>query len=261
MKVNRIRLENLAVVLNRPQLSENIGTAARAAANMGLGKLIVVKPRQLDEKILVSTATRIGKQLVQDMTVCEELLEAVADYQYVVGTTARHGNFRGPFHSPRDLARELISISPENRIAVIFGPERSGLTTEELRLCQATVSIPTAAPEASSLNLAQAVLLIGYEIMMASSSGAPIQKPILAPAGEMEDMYAHLKKALLDIDFLREWNADHRIMSFKRLFSRTGLTHGDCNLLRGLARRIENVAKYKPRQVEAGTGEHDREDR
>ncbi|MBW2622853.1 MAG: RNA methyltransferase [Deltaproteobacteria bacterium] len=257
MKENRIRLENLAVVLHRPQLSENIGTAARAAANMGLGKLIVVKPRQLEENIMVSTATRIGTQLILDMTVCEELLEAVEDYQYVVGTTARPGSFRGPFHSPRALARELISISPENRIALIFGPERSGLTTEELRLCQATVTIPTAAPETSSLNLAQAVLLIGYEIMMANSSGAPVLKPRLAPAGELEDMYAHLKKALLDIDFLREWNADHRIMSFKRLFSRTGLTHGDCNLLRGLARRIENMAACGSRPLEDETGERD----
>jgi len=259
MKKNRIRMENVAVVLNRPQLNENIGTAARAAANMGMGKLIVVKPRQLEENILVSTATRIGKELVLNMTVCEELLEAVADFHYVVGTTARHGNFRGPFHSPRDLAHELINIRPDNRVAIIFGPERSGLTTEELRLCQATVSIPTAAPEASSLNLAQAVLLIGYELMMARSSGALAPKPRLAPAGEVEDMYAHLKKALLDIDFLREWNADHRLMSFRRLFSRTGLTHGDCNLLRGLAHRIENAAKYKPRPIKAETGDRDSE--
>ena len=130
-------------------------------------------------------------------------------------------------------------------------------TTDDLLYAQATVTIPTAAPEASSLNLAQAVLLIGYEIMMANSSGAPALKPRLAPAGELEDMYAHLKKALLDIDFLREWNADHRIMSFKRLFSRTGLTHGDCNLLRGLARRIENMAACGSRPLEDETGERD----
>ena len=259
MTGNGIKLENVAVVFNRPQLSENIGTAARAAANMGLNELIVVRPRHLDEEIMLSSATRIGQHLVREMTICEELSDSVADFNYVVGTTARHGAFRGPFHTPRELARELIDVSRENRIAIIFGPERNGLTTTELRLCQATVSIPTASPETSSINLAQAVLIIGYELLMAGSSDLPVRKPRLAPAGELEEMYEHLKKALLDIEFLKDWNADHRLMSLKRLFNRAGLTHGDCNLLRGLSRRIENSVKYRPWVAEKRIEERDQD--
>ncbi|MBW2063109.1 MAG: TrmJ/YjtD family RNA methyltransferase [Deltaproteobacteria bacterium] len=239
-----VNLKNVAVVLHQPQLSENIGTAARAAGNMGLGRLIVVEPRQMEEDIIMAAATRVGQRLAQDLAVYDNLAEALSDFNYVVGTTARTGPKRGPFSSPRALARKLIELSQDNRIAIVFGPERTGLTSAELRLCQAVVSIPTASPATSSLNLAQAVLIMGYELLMAQSDEIPTPRINLAPAHEVQAMYDHLKKALLELRFLPEENPDYWLMSFGRIFNRAGLTHEDCNLVRGLARQILYVTQH-----------------
>ena len=190
----------------------------------------------------------MGRDLVERLIVHEDLSEALSEFSYVVGTTARQGSKRGPFTSPRKLARELIGLSREHRIGLLFGPERTGLTTAELRLCQAVVRIPTANPRAASLNLAQAVLILGYEIMMAQSD-EPAETPIkLATSRELRDMYDHLKTTLLEIRFLPDENTEHWLMSFKRLFNRTGLTHGECNLIRGLCRQIKWAVEHLPGQ-------------
>jgi len=246
MPAGGVRLDNVAVVLHRPKLSENIGTAARAAGNMGLGRLIAVAPHEMDKDIIMASATRAGQGLVEDMTVYENLPDALADFHYVVGTTARRGSKRGPFFSPRALARKIAGLSRENKIALLFGPERTGLTNEELRLCQAAVSIPTASKAASSLNLAQAVLIVGYELLLSEKEKGLDRQIRLAPVGEVQAMYSHLKKALLELRFLPEENPDYWIMSFARIFNRSGLTHEDCNLLRGLARQILYMAEHGP---------------
>ncbi|MBW2141769.1 MAG: RNA methyltransferase [Deltaproteobacteria bacterium] len=230
MSPRGVNLENVTVVLHQPRLSENIGTAARAASNMGLGSLIAVQPNQIREDILMASATKGGQRLIENMSVYENLPDALADFNYVVGTTARVGNKRGPFFTPRTLARKLISLSQENKIAIVFGPERTGLTTVELRLCQAVVSIPTNSKTTSSINLAQAVLIVGYELLLAESDET-LSPPIkMAPVGEVQAMYDHFKRALLELGFLPEENSDYWIMNFARIFNRAGLTHEDCNL-------------------------------
>jgi len=239
-----VNLINVAVVLLRPKLAENVGTAARAAANMGLGRLIVVQPPTLEDAVMKAAATKCGRPLIDNLTVYNDLKEALAGFNHVVGTTARLGSHRGPFIAPRDLAHSLIGPSRDHKIALLFGPERTGLTTAELRLCQSVVTIPTASDEASSLNLAQAVLILGYELLLARSDEKSSSGVKLAPTGELEAMYEHMKEAFLDIGFLPEDNPDHFMMSFKRIFNRAGLTHGDCNLMRGLSRQIINVVKY-----------------
>jgi len=235
-----LSLENVAVVLSRPKLSENIGTAARAAANMGLGRLIVVQPFRLEEEIMMAAATRAGQELIRTLTVFDDFDQALAGFHFVVGTTARRGSKRGPFHTPRQAAPGLIQAARENRVALVFGAERSGLTTDELRRCQTVVCIPTASASTSSLNLAQAVLVLGYELLLARNQAPPERleyKP--APVSELQDMYDHFQRTMVRIGFLPEDNTEHWLMSFKRLFNRTGLTHGDCNLVRGMCRQID----------------------
>ena len=235
---------HVAVVLNQPKLSENIGTTARAAANMGLGRLIVVNPYFLDKHIILAAGTRAAHDLVENMTVKDDLVEALSEFHYVIGTSARQGSHRGPFFNPRTMAAHLTELGSEQRIALLFGPERSGLTTEDLRLCQAVVRIPTANSKTSSLNLAQAVLILGYELLLAAAEPAsennrlkPRIKP--APMNEVQAMYDHLEETLVNIGFLPDKNTGHWLMSFKRIFNRSGLTHGDCNLIRGVCRQIK----------------------
>jgi len=234
-----VNLQNIAVILCRPKLSENIGAAARAAANMGLGRLIVVEPYRLEREIMLNAATRVGQPLIENITVCGSLTQAIADFNLVAGTTARLGSNRGPFVTPRRFAQKLINLSQENRTALVFGPERTGLTTSELRLCQAVVRIPTAANESSSLNLAQAVLVLSYELLLARTDEPALAQLKLAPEPELQAMYGHLTRAMLAIKFLPDENTGHWLMSFKRIFNRSGLTPGECNFLRGICRQIE----------------------
>ena len=233
------KFPNVAAVLCRTSLSENIGVSARAAANMGLGRLIVVDPYRLEEEIMLAAATRAGRPLIENLEVFPTLGEALAGFHYVIGTTARRGSHRGPFFSPKTMARKAVELGPETNIAIVFGPERSGLTTEDLRYCQAVVRIPTADPKVSSLNLAQAVLILGYELMLAHNPVPAPQEFKSAPMGEIEETYERLSGTLLDIGFLPDKNTGHWLMSFKRIFNRSGLTHGECNLLKGMCRQIE----------------------
>ncbi|MFH1091058.1 MAG: TrmH family RNA methyltransferase [Pseudomonadota bacterium] len=237
------KLDNVAVVLHRPKLSENIGTAVRAAANMGLGRVIVVDPGQFEPKIIQGAATRAALDLVDDIWVAADLDQALAEFQYVVGTTARMGSHRGPFLSPRQIARQVMDLGPVTKTALLFGPEPTGLTTAQLRLCQAVVRIPTAGLKVASLNLAQAVLIMGYELLLASEPEAAPYRIMPAPISEVQSVYKRLNETFLAIGFLPSHNTDHWLMSFKRIFNRSGLTHGECNLLLGLCRQIDWVLR------------------
>ncbi|MEW5726045.1 MAG: TrmJ/YjtD family RNA methyltransferase [Thermodesulfobacteriota bacterium] len=233
------RLDRVAVVLCRPKLPENIGAAARAAANMGLSRLRLVQPHRLEWDLIRGLATRAAEYVVDGLAVFDDLPSALADFHFVVGTTARMGSHRGPFFTPREMAAHVHGLAPETKVALVFGPERTGLTTAELRLCQAVVRIPTAGPKTSSLNLAQAVLILGYELLLAESPPVPAKPLKPAPAAEVSAMYDHLTRTLLEIGFLPDQNTGHWLMSFKRIFNRSGLTHGECNLIRGLCRQIQ----------------------
>lgn len=248
MNNNAELLKNVAVVLCRPKLSENIGAVARAAVNMGLGSLILVEPNHPDEAVMKAMATRQAHEMIDNISIYDDLKTALADFQLVIGTTARLGSHRGPFFSPHDAAERLFDHDASDRTALIFGPERSGLTTPELRLCQMVVRIPTSDPEHSSLNLAQAVLILGYEILLAAGSRRPAPRIKPAPNEELQAMYDHLSDTMLKIGFLPDQNTDHWLMSFKHIFNRSGLTHGECNLIRGMCRQINwavNNARLK----------------
>jgi tRNA/rRNA methyltransferase len=233
-----INLDNVAVVLLRPKLSENIGTAARAASNMGLGGLRVASPYRFEDDIIRTVATKGAEALVDRIEVFDDLDSALADFQYVIGTTARMGSHRGPFFSPRDMAEKVVELGSDMRVALLFGPERTGLSTADLRKCHMVVRIPTANKKQSSLNLAQAVLILGYELLLAHSPKRRKSKFKPAPFEEVEAMYRRLTQALLLIGFLPEENTDHWLTSFRRIFNRSGLTQGDCNLLSGVCRQI-----------------------
>jgi tRNA/rRNA methyltransferase len=227
------------VVLVEPQKSENIGTAARAMSNMGLGNLVLVRPRVSKPELMEAAATRLGEPVIKNLTTFEDLKSALAPYQIVVGTTARAGSSRGPFADPKTLAPELLKEKDPPRVAILFGTERMGLSTEDLRLCHKTMIIPTDSPESSSLNLAQAVLIIGYELLSAAAGTPSPALPIIPAENiDFERAMEDLKDTLIQIGFLPEKNPAHWFMNVKKIFRRSYLTRGECDLIQGICRQI-----------------------
>ena len=234
---SRVNLDNVSIVLNEPRYPENIGASARAAMNMGMGRLLVVNPRDWNRDRILKMATHVAADRVAEMAVHEDLETALSPFQFVVGTTARVGRKRQTIQSPRHVAQRLISISRSNRIALLFGSESRGLTNADLAFCHAIVTIPTA--EFSSLNLAQAVMVLCHEIFSASYEGHVEPNPRLATCRELEDMYRQLKETLVNISFVNPENPDYWMQQIRRSFSRIGMRARDVRMIRGLCRQIE----------------------
>ncbi|MFH0812331.1 MAG: RNA methyltransferase [Pseudomonadota bacterium] len=236
-------LENFVIVLNHPMIPENIGAAARAASNMGIGGLIVVNPENLDPERILKMATHKAAYLIKRMKVFADLKEALSGFTYIVGTTARTGRGRRPVLTPREVATSLIQIAPQNQIALVFGSEDKGLTNQEIRLCHQLVKIPTA--KFSSLNLAQAVMIMSYEIFLARIG--PFEKvcPPLATSQELELMYERVKEILVKISFIQPENPDHWMMNVRRFFSRIGLQANEVSLIMGICRQIDWFGKSR----------------
>jgi tRNA/rRNA methyltransferase len=227
----------VAVVLFRPRLPENIGAAARAACNMGLSRLVVVEPEDLDQARMAKMATVAGAPLLATMQVHDDLAVALAPFQYVVGTTARRGGVRQELLNPREMAARLVEVSLKNEVALLFGPENWGLTNQELPFCHALVTIPTAA-DCASLNLAQAVMVLAYEIFTAAPP-TPRQEPRLANSRELESMYAMLQETLVKINFISHQNPEHWMFNVRRLFARHGLRAREAQVIKGICRQID----------------------
>jgi len=233
----KINLEHIAVVLNEPQYPENIGAAVRAAKNMGISRFLVVNPADCDLTRILRMATHHAEDLVLGIEVYDRLEEALKSFQYVVGSTARTGSHRQFVRNPRQLALELIPISQKNHVALLFGPEASGLANEHLRYCDALVTIPTGG--FSSINLAQAVMIMVYEVFTAASEKKEGFSPRIATRGELESMYVHLKDTLTKINFINPENPEYWMMSTRRFFSRMQLRGRDVQLIRGICRQID----------------------
>lgn len=233
----KAKLENVAFVLHCPHFPENIGAAARAMKNMGIRRLLVVRPFDCDLTRILKMATHKAEDVVLAMEVYDQLEDALAPFSHVVGTTARTGSHRQTLKSPARLAEELVPISQNNQVAVVFGPESSGLSGRELKYCQSLVTIPTA--DFSSLNLAQAVMIIAYEIFLAAVEPPKSFAPRLANSQELEGMYAHLQETLAKISFINPENPEYWMMSVRRFFGRIGLRAREVRMIRGICRQID----------------------
>ncbi|MGQ9689389.1 MAG: RNA methyltransferase [Desulfobaccales bacterium] len=253
-----VRLEKVAIVLFRPRMPENIGAVARAACNMGISRLLVVEPANLDQERMRMMATGAAAHILQGMTVWDNLAAALAPFQYVVGTTARLGGIRQEVYSPREMAARLIDLSRHNDIALLFGPENYGLTNQELPWCHALVTIPTA--ECSSLNLAQAVMVLAYELRMARTD-RPRFEPRRANVRELETMYAMLQETLVKINFISHQHPEHWMLNVRRLFNRHGLRARETQVIKGICRQIDWYVRTKLAAGQtAGDQEHRPED-
>ncbi len=233
--MNRAKKENIAIVLNEPRYPENIGAAARAMKNMGFNELIVIKPYIFNREKIEKMATHEAHDIIESMQLFENLEDALAPFNYVVGTTARTGKLRRPQGTPRNMANHLIPISQNNKIALLFGSERWGLTNSDLKFCDYVVTIPT--DGFATLNLAQSVMILCYEIAMAGRKER-IFHPKRASVHELENMYDHLQQVFLEIGFLKPDNPDFWMRNVRSLFGRIGLLSKEVQLIRGLCRQF-----------------------
>ncbi len=241
MAEERIRLDQVSIVLHKPRYPENIGAAARAMRNMGITGLIVVEPEDMDDNRIRKLATHVAADVVDAITVYPDLRQALSPFAFVVGTTARLGGEREIAYSPRTMASRLIPVSRKNRIAVVFGPEDRGLTNEDLRQCHELIHIPTA--EFSSLNLAQAVMVVCYELFQASLEELPLRHPRLASRQELDGMYDQLRDTLVAISYINPENPDYWMNKIRRFFTRYRIRAGEVSIIRGICRQIDWYGK------------------
>lgn len=179
-----------------------------------------------------------GRDVLEGAKTYTDLAAAVADCALTVGTTCRPGFYRSDISAIRDAAPSLIRESQANRIAIVFGPEDFGLTNRELKLCQRLVTIPTA-PAYPSLNLAQAVMVVAYELMLAAGAGRQSGEPMeFAPVAEVAAMFERMARALIAIGFLPEDNPDHIMFALRAIFGRSGLRPRELDILNGIAKHV-----------------------
>ncbi|HHJ17720.1 MAG TPA: RNA methyltransferase [Gammaproteobacteria bacterium] len=222
------------IVLINTSHPGNIGAAARAMKNMGLGHLRLVDPQQYPSAEATARASGADDVLAAAQSFAS-LDEAVADCTLVIGASARSRSLPVPMLDPRGCAALVHSQPDPGRVAVLFGRERSGLTNDELDRCHHLVQIPTN-PEYPSLNIAAAVQVIAYELRLAAGIAEPAAAPETdyASAEQMEQFYTHLEQTLIALDFLDADNPRQLMRRLRRLFTRSRPDQNEINILRGI---------------------------
>lgn len=242
--------DNFVVVLNETQDLVNIAGAVRALLNMGLRRLRLVRPAEFDTYRIAGIAHG-SETLLERVEFFESLSEAVADCVHVVGTTARRRSSAFVWQYPRDAAPELLALAAtagDSPIALVFGREDRGLSNDELDLCDRVLTVPTD-PEHSSLNLAQTVLLVTYELWVAGAAGSrPLPTPRrradrLANAEEMASLFEQTQNALSTIEFFKKRNPDATMRTIRAIARRAGLDMREARLLRAIAYEIQNFIR------------------
>lgn len=246
------------IILVRPQLAENVGTAARAMMNCALADLRLVCPREdwLAEKAIAAASG--AETVLRHARAFESTEAAVADVHRVYATTARRRDLIKPVMTPRHAAAVIRTAADGGqRSAVLFGPERTGLENEDVALADAVVEVPLN-PAHPSLNLAQAVLLVGYEWFQAGTDRPPVD--LITNGAEMADramlmaFFRHLEAELDACGFLR--HADKRagmVRNLRSLFERAELTEPEVRTLHGVVKELRwGRRPDRPRRAEGG---------
>jgi tRNA/rRNA methyltransferase len=244
------RLDNLVVVLCRPQKLVNIAGAIRAMKNMGLRRLRLVRPAEYDPADIEGIAHR-STDVLAATTLHASLDDALADAVYVAGTTARSRELATRHLTPRQAAPELLARAEQGPIALLFGSEDNGLTAEELDRCHCVLGIPTN-PGYRSLNLAQAVLLVAYELWQAGEQPLPSARGAAPPAdaAQLEGVFDAAERALWGIEFFKANSSATIMRSLRGLIHRAEPSAREAALLKAIA--LETLSFLRRRGIEPG---------
>ncbi len=233
------------IVLVNPQLGENIGKAARAMLNFGLAEMRLVAPRDGWPNPSAGPAAAGADEVLEKARVFETLADAVADCAHVFATTVRKRGMTKRVLTPEQAARE-IHTSP-GRSALVFGPERSGLETDDVALARAIVTVPVN-PAFGSLNLAQAVVLCAYEWSKANGLALPDGEEQLPPApqDELEGLIGHFE-ALLEAKnyFWPKSRAAANRRTLRNVLTRPGWNHLEVRTMRGVLNFLEKEPRKR----------------
>ena len=232
----KIHLDSTSIILVKPRFAENLGSVARAMKNMGLSRLIFVNgssPFHANAYKLASGAEDILERAEEFFTVGE----AISEMRVVVGFTSRGGRERRPDLTPEALAEKLIPLSQKNAIGLAFGSEKEGLTNDELSLCHLCARIPSV-ESFPSLNLAQSVMVVCYELFKASME-SPKRSAQLAQAEQLERMFEHMEKTLLRFGFLDSNNPKRIMRALRRLFGRSQMDEREVRIFQGIWSQVD----------------------
>lgn len=235
-----------AVVLVEPREEGNIGATARAMANMGLDELVLVNPIANVGRIAQAFAVSAG-HVLDAARYAQSLPEALAPYQRIVGTTsARARELPVPPLAPRQLPGVLRQEDPESTTALLFGSEVSGLDNEQLSHCGVLVRVPCA-PVQPTLNLAQAVLVVAYELYISRLESPTLEgrRPQSASGDELEGFFEQLLPVLTAVGFQRDDTFDNVVRDLRRMAARSGVTSREVSILRGICRRAQHTLERR----------------
>lgn len=237
-----MNFSSIRVVLVATSHPGNIGSTARALKTMGLNRLYLVTPDFFPDLVACEMAAG-ADDVLNDAVVTNSLDDALHGCQLVIATSARPRGLSLPGLTPNACAKLVCEQPDKTEVAIVFGRERSGLTNDELLRCHYHINIPSN-PEYSSLNLAQAVQIVAYELRMALlQPGALVShhEEELATHNEIEHFYAHLAEVLGSVNFLKPHNP-HRVQQrIRRLFNRAGLERMEVAILRGILSHVQKA--------------------
>src|SRR3978361_480481 len=236
------------VILVEPQLGENIGMAARAMGNFGLTRLRIVNPRDGWPNLSAQRAAAGGDHILDRVELFDTVEQAAADCTLLFATTARAHDQAKPVIGPQQAAQEIVrEIAAQGQVGLLFGRERAGLLNEEVALSDRIITFPVN-PAFASLNLAQAVLLLGYEwFKLATADALPFAMPersIRASQHQMQAFFDHLVRELDRVEFLRPAEKrDTMLVNLRNIFRRMDPTKQDKHTLHGVVMAIAEGRK------------------
>jgi tRNA/rRNA methyltransferase len=236
-------LDNISIVLVDTKTPANIGAAARCMMNMGLSRLILVDPPKDNDHDARKLAAG-AHEIIEKAAVFPALADALAGHGLVIGTSRHAGKQRKNIRTPREVAEQVIPILSKNRVAIIFGNEVNGLENSDLSLCHEIVAIPSS-DAFPSLNLSHAVMIIAYELFLASGAYAGQAAGQLAPLEETEGFFLQLQETLQTIGFLERGHPERMMFSLRQLFGRARMNSRDVSILRGILSTIDRDSRSK----------------
>ena len=237
-------LNSVKIVLVGTTHPGNIGAAARAMKNMGIKNLSLVQPKEFPSDVAIYRS-KAAKDILENAQVFNNLEEAIFDCELVIGTSARGRKVPWPILNPKQAAEEVSRSSSHHNIAIIFGREDRGLTNEELGLCNLHVNIPTD-PDYSSLNLAQAVQILVYEIreaILGEQEDKNDWDVELANNDQTELLINHMDELMQQVEFYDVDNPRKLLLRVRRFFKRSRIDVMETNIFRGLFATIQKKLK------------------
>ena len=233
------------IVLVRPQLGQNIGKAARAMLNFGLTELRLVSPRDGWPNPDAGPSASGADVVLEQAQVFATAAEAIADCSAVFASTVRRRDLVMPVVGPEEMANQIAASN--ERSAILFGPERSGLETEEVALAHAIVTVPIN-PQFASLNLAQAVILLAYEWSKRTELAQPTSKEVEPPAphGELEGLIGQLDEELVAKGYFHPPSRTQATRNtIRTIFTKTGWSSREVKAVRGIFRALVGPARRR----------------